>query len=91
MKTILGANPTLSAQTKLNGCPEKIKDSQTLTSVSPPAQIQAQTVRPALTLPISAAPSQVSVFILTSSVTGILSVFWEKMRIYQCAMTNSSK
>ena len=80
MKTIIGSNPTLSAQTKLNGCLEKINLILILTPVSPLAQIQAQIVRPAQTPHISFAPSQVSVFIRTSSVMVILNAKRGKTR-----------
>ena len=88
MKTILKSNLNSSAQIKLNGCPEKVSHTPILTPVSPLAQIQAQTVRPAHTRHISSA-SQVSVFILTSSVMVILNALKGKMKIYQSAMKNS--
>ena len=67
-----------SAQINLNGFPKKVRDSQILTPVSPPALTQAQIVRPAPT-PYTSSASQVSVFILTSSVMVILNVQGEKM------------
>ena len=79
MKTILMSDLNPSAQINLNGCPENLSHFQTLTPVSPLALSQAQTVRPAQTPHISSA-SQVSVFILTSSVMVILNVQGEKMR-----------
>ena len=87
MKTIMSSLSS-SVQTKLNGCLLRIHLSLTPTHVSPPAPSQAQIVRHVPTHHISAAPSQGSVFILTSSVTVTLSVWREKMRNCQCAMMN---
>ena len=78
-----------SAQINLNGCLEKISHSQTPTPVSPLALSKDQNVWPAQIRHTSSAPSQVSVFIQTSSVTAILNALKEKMKIYQCAMKNS--
>ncbi len=55
----------------------------TLTPVRHLAPFLVQTVRPAPTLHTSSAPGQVSVFILTWSVTAILNVWRGKTRIYQ--------
>ena len=90
MTTILKSSiyPSAQAQINLSGYPEKISPIPTLTPVSPAAQIQAQTVRPAQTPHTSNAPSQVSVFIQTLSVTVILIVNQEKMRNCQYAKIN---
>ena len=79
----------MSAQTKLNGCLEKINLILILTPVSRLAPSLALIVRPAPTPHTSNAKSQVSVFIQTSSVTAILNALQGKMKIYQCAMKNS--
>ena len=73
-------NPSSSAQTKLNGCLNRIHHSLTLTLVRHLAQTQALAVSPAPTLIIFYAPSLVNVSILIWSVMVILSVQRVKMR-----------
>ena len=80
IKTMVSDNGS-SAQINLNGFPKKVRDSQILTPVSPPALTQAQIVRPAPT-PYTSSASQVSVFIRTSSVMVILSAKRGKTRTY---------
>ena len=69
------------APTKPNGCLLRIQQSQIHTFASHPAPFRALTASPAPTLHTSSAPSQVSVFIQTSSVTAIPSAQRERMRI----------
>ena len=76
-------NPSLSAQTKLNGCLSSQDQNQILTDVKDLVQVQDLTVSPAPTQNILIAPLLTNVSILTCSVTVILSVQTERTRIFK--------
>ena len=73
-------NPSLSAQTKLNGCLNNQDQNQILTDVNDLVQNQDLTVSPAPTRSIIIAPLLTNASILTWCVTIILSVQGERTR-----------